>query len=395
MQVKALIFGRDEQLPILDRLLSEDEELTIVGGSSQEAQIVELVSRTGADLLAVFIDGTSAAFRVAEQVYMLKPHCTIVGVCNELDMNEAMEYGMRCGIRRIIPRESSRDEALSELKALVSVERQRAAALSAPVAVSADAQVFTFFSVKGGLGKTTVLTNMAACLAQAGQRVIVLDFDLQFGDIADAMSIDSRVSLSDLLQEQGNPTIDSIRQYIAIHESGVNVLCAPRSPEFAESITGAQVSRIILSLRPHYDYIFIDTSSYLDDVALVCFEQSSRILLVTKPSIPILRGSKKSLLVIEGLGMIEKTSLVVTQVEKDGKIGVADVERVLGVRAWFSVPFDAKAVMSSLNQGVPLIALSAKSPVAKAISAAAKELTAFDVEQEGARQGRRKLMFKK
>ncbi|MCQ2484060.1 MAG: AAA family ATPase [Clostridia bacterium] len=116
-------------------------------------------------------------------------------------------------------------------------------------------KVLGFFSGKGGTGKTTVAVNTAVSLARAGKRVMLLDLDLQFGDVAISLDSDARYSIVDLVQDRGGITIENINSFAVDHSSGMRVLCAPKSSEFAEYVQVSHIEKIIDIMRPYYEYV--------------------------------------------------------------------------------------------------------------------------------------------
>jgi pilus assembly protein CpaE len=134
---------------------------------------------------------------------------------------------------------------------------------------------------------------------------------MQFGDVSAYLGMEPKGTIVDLLQEQSNPNADTIRQFLALHVSGISFLPAPVSPEDAKAVSPSQADRIIAALRVYYDYVIVDTAPGFDDITTVCIDCSSQILLVTGNDIPSLRDTKKCLLILQALTEQEKIRLIV------------------------------------------------------------------------------------
>ena len=177
-------------------------------------------------------------------------------------------------------------------------------------------------------------------LARRGNKVLVIDLDLQYGDAGIFFGVDSRMNLGELLQERVSPTIDDVRQYVAIHDTGVNILCSPCSPEIAEKIGSSQVDRLLAAVRSYYDFVLIDTGTSFDDIMISVCEQSNYVIVCARPDISVLRHTKRLFSLLRSLNQADKIRLLVTFYEPRGRIKEADVEKVFGTRIWATMPYD-------------------------------------------------------
>src|SRR6476660_8931409 len=147
-------------------------------------------------------------------------------------------------------------------------------------------------SPKGGAGTSTVATNIAMAAAQRKpDRVVIVDFDLQFGQVATYLNIEPRQTLADVVRDDAAMReAELLRTYATKHDSGLHVLSAPTGPELAEMITPDHVDRILSTLLDTYDQVVIDTSSWLDERTLRAFEHAENVLFVVNPEIATLRA---------------------------------------------------------------------------------------------------------
>lgn len=376
MPIRVFLYGSERRRGVvLQPLLSQEEGFALVGGTDKEAEVLSAINHVHADIALLYVDGDASAYRVAQQIYLLRPNCIPVAIVQHGLMQEEMPHILKSGIRYAFEEGTPRDRLANDIRNAYTIESNRIATLSGSASVVVDTKVLTFFSPKGGIGKTTFLVGVAAELARQGKKVIVLDFDLQFGDVAMYFGIETRATLAELLQEQSNPTIDNIRQYIAIHDTGVNVLCAPRSPEYAEKILSSQIERVIEALRGYYDYVLIDTSSSFDETLITCCEQSTDVFLGVRPEIATLRHAKRVISMLGSLGQGEKLRLMTIGSDGDARIKPNDIARVLGIEIWVQVPSDFKTASSACNQGVPVVFFNPKSGITASVGYTAMRLT--------------------
>ena len=372
MPTRVFLFAREgQQGAALQSLLSQEEGFVLVGGTDKETEVLSGVSNLRADVLLLYLDGSASAYRVAQQVYMLRPACVPIAIVQSSLMQREVQNIMKSGIRYVFEEEMPHTQLVAEIKNACTIESNRTSVLAGTPSVVVDTKVLTFFGTKSGQGKTTFLSSLAVELARQGKKVIVLDFDLQFGDVGTYFGIETRATLAELLQDQPNPTIDTIRQYISIHDTGVNILCAPTSPEFSEKIISSQIERIIVALRNYYDFVLVDTSASFDEIMLTCCEQSTDVFFVVRPEIALLKHTKRAISMLSSLGQVEKGHLIAIGVDKENRIKPNDIQRVLGLEVWLQVPFDQKTAMNAANQGVPVSLFNPKSGIAHAARYAA------------------------
>ena len=148
------------------------------------------------------------------------------------------------------------------------------------------------YSPKGGVGTTTIATNIAVVAAQRkADRVILVDLSLQFGGVATHLNLEPKLTIADVIRDEAalrEP--DLLRSYAVRHDSGLHVLAAPATPEKAELITPDHVSHILGTLLEAYDAVVVDAGSVLDERALRIFETAETIVLPVHPEISALKA---------------------------------------------------------------------------------------------------------
>jgi len=201
-------------------------------------------------------------------------------------------------------------------------------------------------------------------------RVALVDLNLQFGDIDLMLNLSPQNTIAGLAQK-GHGGIDAelLEQYLTTHtESGLKVLVAPSTPQYAESITVYTVEQVVETLRENYDIIIVDTPSQLQDTTLAVLDAAKTVLLLTSLDLLALHKTRTALEMLRQLYPPEKIQPVLNRANSDVGISLADVENVLGVTMISKVPSDGRIVVRSINEGKPFVIYDAATPIAKEIN---------------------------
>ncbi|SHE93479.1 pilus assembly protein CpaE [Tissierella praeacuta DSM 18095] len=379
MEVKVLIFAEDSTSQRLFPLL-QDDDIKIVGRVNDENKVLDTITKTRPDVILISSNNMNLLLRVCQQIYLLRPRSIPVVITDDYT-HETIQKIMQTGVHYILPIQIDKSTLVAQIRGIQTNESARLMALENTSTTDWKSKVITVFSSKGGVGRTTVVTNLAIKLAQKKRKVAILDFDMEFGEVASSMRIETRDTISELLQEQSSPNADTIRKYMSMHSSGINILPAPSSPEFAEHISSSQIEKIISVLRIYYDYLIIDTSMGFNGINLSCFDASSIILYVTAMDLATLRRTKKGLSIVNSLVGNEKIQLLVAK-EEPSRVKLRDVSKVLEFPLWHSIPFDHKMALEAVNQGRPMVMDSPTSKVSRGYQKIANELDQSDSPKE-------------
>jgi len=371
MKIKVLLVSSSlGRLNELKNMLSDDE-IVIAGVSSGGNDALERVANLLPDIVIMTRDpGEEEALIIAERIALNRPRSFIILLAEQQSV-ELLRSAMRAGVHNIPPYPKSSKEFCDYVKTVYNNETARLESLSVEQKLTWSSKVITVFGAKGGLGKTTLAVNLAVKLAESRKKVALIDLDLQFGDVNIYLDIDPVDTIFELAQELSSPSIDLLRSYMAIHSSGVHVLCAPKSPEFAELISADTVKTILSQLRTYYDYVIIDTPPSFNEVTLSAIEASTTVLFVTGLDISILKNSKLSLSVLNSLQQIDKVKVIVNRAVNIGSITLDDIQKLIDSPIWAKIPSDYKTAVTALNLGVPFVTGAPKSELSQAVSSVA------------------------
>jgi len=326
--------------------------------------MVELLTGEPPDVL-VFGPGvtTRAALTLAAHLDERHP-ATAVVLATGVGPDEWLE-AMRVGIRDVVAPDADIADlraVLERASATAAIRRQKMGAVDGGPRLG---RVIPVASPKGGCGKTTVATNLAVGLARvAPHETVIVDLDLQFGDVATALQLTPAQGLADALHAR-NLDAMTLKTFLTPHPSGLYALCAPDSPAYADSITGDDVARLVTLLAEQFRYVVIDTAPGLSEHTLAVLDQSSDAVMVGGMDVPSIRGLAKELGILRQLGFDRLARHVVLNfADRRSGLTVKDVETVIGTAVDISLP-RSKVVPLSTNRGVPLLQAGSRDQVAK------------------------------
>ncbi|HSM38281.1 MAG TPA: hypothetical protein VK838_03030 [Candidatus Limnocylindrales bacterium] len=279
---------------------------------------------------------------------------------------------------------------------------------------SSSSELVAFFSPKGGVGTTTLAVNTAVLLAGGGappgtgkngaeptipeSRVLLVDLDLQFGQVATHLNLTPRFDLAGLAtDEQALSDPELARSYLTIHGSGLAVLAAPARPEADFRVSVEHVERILELLRPSFDHVVVDLGSRLDPRAVWVLEQADAHAFVLFPEIAALRGmSLLMAFLAETTPLQARTLLVVNHVFPKELLKTRDVENLLHTKLAAEVPYTEVEIIRSVNEGVPLVMARPASAAAGAMRRLAQAVIGIEVPTgAAAKKGRRGLFSRR
>jgi len=229
-------------------------------------------------------------------------------------------------------------------------------------------RIVVVFSPKGGVGTTTIATNIAvAAAAGRADRVVLVDLDLQFGQAATHLNLQVRQSLADAVRDEAamrEPEL--LRTYAIAHDSGLRVLAAPPTPELAELIQPRHVEAILDGVLETYESIVVDAGSILDERTLVALDRADTVILPVNPEIGALKAVHSLLEYLAETGSVgAKTTFVLNNLFAREILRLRDVEGALGAKVGAELPYDPFLYLKAVNEGVPVVRGAPKSAPAE------------------------------
>jgi len=366
-KINIVIISDDLDLRIEIKNLIDDKKYAISGfaGFGEEAK-TKIISLFPEIVICAVRGGAGEKEFAFVQNLLSVVHTSMVVLATDSLSVEKVNRAAQYGIRKVMRYDGVSGEDFSkELGEVYELEQQRV--LDTNEGKKVRCKVLGFFSGKGGTGKTTVAVNIATKLAVEGKRVMLVDLDLQFGDVSMALDFETKYSIVDLVQDRGGITIENVNNFSVEHSSGMSVLCAPKSSEFAEYVKPEHIEKIIDTMRPYYEYIIIDMATDFNDDIITACENCEEIYLVYTSDILSLRNSKICFDILDQLHQKDKLRFVLNRYEK-GLIRPADFKKMFERDIDYMLPLDNKAAISSINKGEPVVLAQPRSPIAAALS---------------------------
>lgn len=393
-----------DTLENVSKLLYFAGDIQVIATANSGEDAIEKARHFVPDIILMDINMQDMdGFRAAEIILRQVP--TRIVMMSVQSEQEYFNRAMAAGARYYLVKPFSGDQLIHTLHNVAQIPVQSPVdAVAAPVAPNGPArvgvperpaprptrtrqQIFAVFSGKGGVGRSVIALNLAILLRQlTGERVALVDANLQAGDIHIMMGMNLTSSIDDL---RATPGLDAhiIEQVMGTHDSGVRVLRAPLNAESAELYNADEIKRILLDLRENYDYLIVDMSSSYSDVNLTILEMADQVLLVTTLEITALNKVTRFFEVAEHLGYPEqKIVLICNRVESYYGIKPQQIQAHLRREIAAQLPEEVELLVNAVNRGVPFVLQARNHPFTKQLALLAKRLTTLAVEGEAERR---------
>lgn len=371
----------------LRKLLQFEGDIEVVGAATGGAESIEMAKELAPDIVLMDInmpdlDGIAAA----EAILQASPRTQLVmmSVQGEADY---LRRSMLAGAREFLTKPFTSDELVTAIRRVYRLQPrieappviQRAPPLeeiSRPTKPEKRGKAIALYSPKGGVGCSTIATNLAIALGEEGEKKVALvDFSLQFGDLGVLLNLRPQSTVADLtplIEELDDILLDEVMQ---AHSSGVKALLAPPRPEMADLVAPEHMRKILAQLKSIYDYIIVDTESSLSDLTLAVLESSDKILLVITPDIPTIKNARLFFEVMEALDhRLEDIVLVLNKVDRRGSIQEENIEASIKHPIASRIRDDRETALAAANQGIPLLIGQKSRPISQDILTLAHQL---------------------
>lgn len=364
----------------IKRLLYFEDDITVIGEAADGEEAINMALNLKPDIILMDINMPKLdGIQATEMICNSCPESSIIIVSIQGEQ-EYLRRAMAAGAREFLVKPFSSNELADTIRRVHEASKKRvnlagSQGQASPRIKLQKGKIITLFCSKGGVGKTILASNLAIALAQeTKKKVVLVDLDLQGGDIGIMLNITAKGTLAELAQENDSLDLALIDSYLVPHLSGTKILPAPASPEQAELVTLQRVEELLQILQENFDYIVIDTSPIFNDITLAALDAASHILVLLTQDLPCVKHVKTNLDILSTLGQNDKVKLIINCAGLEGGIKIADLEKSLSYSAYSVIPGDEKVVRSAINKGLPVVLTQANSKVSEAIIALASKL---------------------
>jgi pilus assembly protein CpaE len=339
-------------------------------------QVVAAMGHSDPDAMLLDVQGDAGPeLAQLERVAQVYPGMQVM-LLSEQHGPELLREAMRVGVRDVLPRSIDTPSLLVAVRRVLDGRRSHA---------PPEARVLAFIACKGGGGATFVAANTAYALAESGQRVILIDLDLQWGS-AELFVSDRKPTTTLAMFASQIERVDSVflaSSLVQVHPN-LGILAAPDDPVSALDIRPEHIDVVLRLARAQYDIVIVDAGPSLDAVTVRALDYADLIFPVMQLNLPVVRDANRMLKAFRSLGYpADKIKPVVNRYEKGGSVRLEDLEQTIGIPVFKTLPNDFGAASNSVNQGVPVIKLARNSAIAQAIRDLAASFATTDVEKTG------------
>ena len=374
-----------ETLQSVRKLLSLEDDVEVVGEAQNGREAVDKAKSLRPHIILMDMrmpemDGIAATEAIAAEL----PTVQVIMV-SVAGTAESLRRAMLAGAREYLVKPFEPDELVASVRRVHELYAPPEEVAEPPAEVAfgdhadepAQGTIVAVFGPKGGVGRTTVATNLAVALAKNYQkRTLLFDGCLRFGDVGLALGLRSERSIADLAGFQpGDIDKDMIDDVTVKHPTGLSVILAPPRPLGGGEITQEAVRKILQELRTTYDYVVVDSSSSLQETDTVLLNIADSVLALFTLELTALKNARLFVELAQSLGCPrDRLVMVANRVDEASGVRLADVEANLHFRTSFCLRNDAKVATYALNKGVPFVLTHKHSSLARSIDEIAKML---------------------
>lgn len=343
----------------IKHMLKDEPDLKIVGSVGSGRDALDILSDCTPDVALVDTHLPDMhGFQLTEQIIEVDPSIQpiILSVASD---EETILNAMRAGAKNFLqkpPTEDTLSKAIRE-----AFQKKVVTAPLPPIIESipepkVGGKIVAIHSGKGGVGCTFLATNLALHLNGEADQAVLVDSDLQFGDIPVFLNLNAAYTMYELVDIPEELDKEAIDSTLLTHSSGMKVISSPHQPELADSISPDVMKRLLNNLKDRYPYVVVDMATDLNDVAVDIFDSADMIMLVMTPDIPSIKNMTSVMNVMKKLDIpTEKLHIIINMVGKKESLNAKQILDAIKVRPVTQLSYDEAGVARSINLGKPLI----------------------------------------
>ena len=345
---------------LLEKLTHEDEKFECLQEINDFSEIFNTLSSVSKSLLIVDVSSNFSKFNeFISNVASVAPNCKIIALSDTPSVDSIVKV-MRAGAKDFLSLPLIKNEFFETLDRIYKN-------LTETSGKENKCRVMTVFSNKGGIGKTSIATNLALELAKiTKENVALVDLNFQLGDITAFLDLKPSFNISYMLQNldkiNSEFLLNTVEKY---KDTSLYVLADPPYFRQAENISKNQISKLFEKLKETFSYVVVDTDATFDAKTVTALDNSDLIFLVTIVNLPALRNCQRILDLFDKLGYEkEKTQIVINRYMENDEIKEEDVEKVLEKDVYWKIPNNYFTMMSAINKGISVAEVNPESNVA-------------------------------
>jgi pilus assembly protein CpaE len=354
-----VMLGEHADSVFVESALQHEVSVAVVGYAEHDDDWGEFLQRHGDIVVVACTSQDEGLAQMVDRVVEHRPGRPIVVMC-EGSSNGFLRQAFEAGADDVI--------VLPQPPGAITFTLEKVIARRKGVSIpgKSNAPLIAVLGPKGGTGKTLVATNLAVALAQRDMNVVLVDLDLQFGDIGLALGLSPERTLYDLMKAGPPFDHEKVDDHMIRHTSGVKVLIAPTRPDQASAVSIDHLRDIYAAARTMADAVIIDTPPGFTPEVIATIDVSTDICMVGMLDSLSLKNTKLGLETLDLMGYdTESVALVLNRA--DSRVGITpdDVSTIVGRAPDVFIPSD-REIPRSINEGIPIVASKPHSGAAKA-----------------------------
>lgn len=363
----------------------EASDLTVVAESDYGIGAVAVAKESPPDVFLVSMEEPVArALQTIEMLTSAAPQAATI-VASTLADASSVRRAMVAGARDYLIKPLKPEDVTRAVYGVLEQEERKRQQVGGELAEPAGrGMVITIFGAKGGIGKTTIATNLATALVRmTNSNVVLVDMDTRFGDVAIMMDVAVEHSIADLGKRVDELDRETIKDALTSHHTGVSILPAPLHPTEWRNLTADHITKIVNLLSQGHDYVVIDTPGTFNEIIAATLELGDIILLMTSMDIASIKDTALALEMLRAADVSEdKVKLIINHSTSSNSLREEDVERVLEYDVTWRIPHDYH-VASSNQLGIPIVIAKPYARVSRAVTEMAHALSGTPRESKG------------
>lgn len=346
----------EETRNVIKKILNlESDQFEVVGEACNGEEVLTMIQRVKPDVVLMdinmpILNGLEATERITNKFPKV-----IVIIMSVQAESEYLKKAMFYGAKEYIIKPFNFEVLVATVKNTYDKYNEKLVKQASYEEQCYDAKIITFYSSKGGVGKSVLAVNSAIAISkEATKKTLLLDLDLQFGDISMLVNQYNKKTILDIVEDGQLDTYENVKPYIYSYNENLDIVFAPRKPEAAEFVGKDSVEKLLKILKKYYELIIIDTGVNFNDTTLHALDLSETIIFVSTSEIVALKNTKLGLGVMQSLGYEkDKVKLIINRFNPNYGISKAEVEAAFKDNILAMIPEDDKTVCISVNKGQP------------------------------------------
>lgn len=349
-----VVDDHDETRELIKKILFIQPDMEVASEAGNGIEAIDSYRDDPVDVILMDINmpvmnGLEAADRISTEY----PDAIIVMMSVQSE-SEYMRKAMDSGARSYIVKPFEVDDLCDSIRSAFNKNRKKD---EQPVIYAqGDGRIVSFYGSKGGVGKSILAMNISVMLSQRPDtRTILVDLDLQFGDVGMLMNIKPQKTIVDAIESEYEAVAEKVSAAVINHSAQLDVLLAPKRPDQAEGIHEAEIKQILTFLKNQYDYVVIDLGTNYSEITLSALDLSDIILYISTPDMLSIKNTRLGLDVMRSLDYnFDKVHLVLNRWTGKERISTSDISRALGVEVSAKIRDEKRHMLEMINRGDPI-----------------------------------------